>query len=193
MSKGDGNRAEGDDSEDGSDDEDEDEEGGFEDLETGEKHGGGAESPKANAEPEDMETERENNARRKEELKLRFEEEDREGFKNDKAIARREAEEGFDEDEWYDAQKALLKKQQDINKAEYEQLDEHQRTAVEGFRAGSYAKMVASRPSLHSISRPRCPLSSEGSRLSKGGLVSSRRALNAIDGTRKSSSPEIVS
>ncbi|KAI0152260.1 DUF663-domain-containing protein [Hypoxylon sp. NC0597] len=125
------------DDEDGEDDDDEGD-GEFEDLETGEQH---------KAEPEtaeSLEAERERNARRKEELKLRFEEEDREGFKNDKAIARREGgdNEEFGEDEWYDAQKALIQKQLDINNAEFEALDERQRVAVEGFKAGKYAKIV---------------------------------------------------
>ncbi len=125
------------------DDEDSEGDGVFEDLETGEKHGAQS-NPGPQAEPEDFEDERDKNARRKEELKLRFEEEDREGFNNPKAIARREGgdQDEFGEDEWYDAQKALMQKQLDINKAEYEALDERQRVTVEGFRAGNYAKMV---------------------------------------------------
>jgi ribosome biogenesis protein BMS1 len=93
---------------------------------------------------DDIEVEREKNARRKEELKLRFEEEDREGFNNDKAKARREGaeDEEFGEDDWYDAQKAQIQKQLNINKAEFELLDESQRVNVEGFRAGMYAKIV---------------------------------------------------
>ncbi|KAK4241950.1 hypothetical protein C8A03DRAFT_11829 [Achaetomium macrosporum] len=141
-----GNKDGGDDDEDGFGDEDEDDEGdgAFEDLETGETHGPEKGEDKGDQEPEmSLEAEREKNARRKEELKLRFEEEDREGFKNDKAIARREGgDQEFGEDEWYDAQKAMLQKQLDINKAEYEELDESQRIAVEGYRAGKYAKMV---------------------------------------------------
>jgi ribosome biogenesis protein BMS1 len=136
----------GDDDEDGFGDDDEDDEGdgAFEDLETGEAHGPEKAEEKGEEEPEvSLEAEREKNARRKEELKLRFEEEDREGFKNDKAIARREGgDQEFGEDEWYDAQKAMLQKQLDINKAEFEELDESQRIAVEGYRAGKYAKMV---------------------------------------------------
>jgi len=110
-------------------------------LETGEQHGGKEVAGTAEGGFED---ERENNARRKEELKLRFEEEDREGFMNDKAKARRDAgdTQEFGEDEWYDAQKALLEKQQSINKAEFENLDERQRAAVEGYKAGKYAKLV---------------------------------------------------
>ncbi|KAI2469969.1 DUF663-domain-containing protein [Annulohypoxylon bovei var. microspora] len=119
-------------------DEDDEGDGEFQDLEAGEQQ-------KAEPEPaESLEAERERNARRKEELKLRFEEEDREGFKNDKAIARREGgeDEEFGEDEWYDSQKALIQKQLDINNAEFEALDERQRVAVEGFKAGKYAKIV---------------------------------------------------
>ncbi|PKS08802.1 hypothetical protein jhhlp_003411 [Lomentospora prolificans] len=122
-------------------DEDDDDDGGFEDLETGEVHG-----KMDSEEPvEDLEAEREKNARKKEELKMRFEEEDREGFLNDKANARREAgttADEFGEDDWYDAQKAMIQKQLDINKAEFEQLDERQRVAVEGYKAGKYAKIV---------------------------------------------------
>ncbi|MBE3109999.1 MAG: hypothetical protein IMZ46_05705, partial [Acidobacteria bacterium] len=150
-------RVSGEDGEDGEDDEDEDLEGGesdfsglgddddegdgaFEDLETGETHG----KPEAK-EPEDLEAERRKNAERKEELKSRFEEEDREGFMNDKANARREAgvtADEFGEDEWYEAQKSMIQKQLDINKDEFEKLDERQRVAVEGYKAGKYAKVV---------------------------------------------------
>ncbi|KOS17863.1 Ribosome biogenesis protein bms1 [Escovopsis weberi] len=137
----------GDGDDDGDDDEDpfggdDDSEGDgeFEDLEA-------SGSPKE-AEPqsaEDIEAEREKNAKRKEELKARFEEEDREGFLNDKAKERREGggDAGeFGEDDWYDAQKAAIQKQLDINKEEFENLDERQRVAVEGHKAGRYAKLV---------------------------------------------------
>ncbi|RKU46230.1 Glycoside hydrolase 2 (Mannanase, beta-galactosidase) [Coniochaeta pulveracea] len=118
----------------GEEDEDDEGDGAFKDLETGEEHG---------PEQPTIEEEREKNAKRKEELKLRFEEEDREGFTNDKAIARREGDqEEYGEDDWYDAQKALIQKQLDINKAEFENLDERQRAAVEGYRAGKYAKII---------------------------------------------------
>ncbi|ENH65608.1 Ribosome biogenesis protein BMS1 like protein [Fusarium oxysporum f. sp. cubense race 1] len=112
--------------------------GVFEDLE--------AEGQQEPAQPtvEDIEAEREKNAKRKEELKMRFEEEDREGFLNDKANARREGGDvqEFGEDQWYEAQKAMIQKQLDINKEEFENLDERQRSAVEGYRAGKYAKVV---------------------------------------------------
>lgn len=114
-------------------DSDDEGDGAFEDLETGEEH-----------KPDDLEAERAKNAKRKEELKMRFEEEDREGFNNDKAKARQETgeDEEFGEDDWYDAQKARIQKQLDINKAEFELLEDSQRVNVEGFRAGMYAKIV---------------------------------------------------
>lgn len=129
-----------DDSDDDEEEEDSDDEGDgeFEDLEAEEAEA------KEDDKPDDLEAEREKNARRKEELKLRFEEEDREGFNNDKAIARREGgdEEEFGEDDWYDAQKATIQKQLDINKSEFEALDERSRINVEGLKAGQYAKIV---------------------------------------------------
>lgn len=120
------------DGEDGEDDDDEGD-GDFQDLEAGEEH-----------KAMDIDVEREKNARRKEELKLRFEEEDREGFNNDNANARRETgqDEEFGEDEWFDAQKAVIQKQLDINKSEFENLDERSRVSIEGYRAGKYAKIV---------------------------------------------------
>ncbi|KAK6224726.1 AARP2CN domain-containing protein [Colletotrichum tabaci] len=141
----DGEDGEDEDEFDGIDDEDEDDEGDgvFEDLETGEQHGGEDSVEHEPTEEEIFEQEREKNAKRKEELKLRFEEEDREGFMNDKANARREGgDQEFGEDDWYEAQKAVIQKQLDINKAEFETLDERQRAAVEGYRAGKYAKIV---------------------------------------------------
>jgi len=138
------------------DDEDDDEFGGlsegegdegdgaFEDLETGESFG--ADAAPTNNEENSLEAERERNAHRKEELKLRFEEEDREGFMNDKSNARKEGgaepQEEFGEDDWYDAQKAQLEKQQTINRAEFDRLDELSRVRVEGYKAGTYARII---------------------------------------------------
>ncbi|KAF2473014.1 ribosome biogenesis protein-like protein [Lindgomyces ingoldianus] len=117
--------------------------GEFEDLETGESFG-----PKQlHSRPDDtraQEEERLRNARRKEELKLSFEEEDREGFANNKAGVRKETgeEEEFGEDDWYDAQKAMIQKQLNINRAEFDQLDEMSRARVEGHKAGTYARII---------------------------------------------------
>ncbi|KAF9730895.1 hypothetical protein PMIN06_005835 [Paraphaeosphaeria minitans] len=121
--------------------------GEFEDLETGEKFGGKQATETATEEDGDatvaIEDEREKNAQRKEELKLRFEEEDREGFMNDKANARKDSgQEEFGEDDWYDAQKAQIQKQLDINRAEFDQLDTTSRIRVEGHKAGTYARVV---------------------------------------------------
>lgn len=113
--------------------------GEFEDLESGEKH-----SAPGNA--ENIEDERERNARKKEVLQARFEEEDREGFLNPKNTNRQtngQAEEHeYGEDEWYDAQKALLQRQQEINRKEFEDLDEATRVRAEGYKAGTYARLI---------------------------------------------------
>ena len=131
---------------DGEGDEDDEGDGEFEDLE----NAGDAGDDDGAKEGEDLETEREKNARRKEELKLRFEEEDREGFLNPKNANRdangKNEEREFGEDEWYDAQKALLQKQQDINRREFEELDESSRVRAEGYKAGTYARLV-----LHNV------------------------------------------
>ncbi|KAF2723369.1 DUF663-domain-containing protein [Polychaeton citri CBS 116435] len=125
---------------DGIDDEDEGD-GEFEDLETGEAQTGDEEPNEG-----DLEDEREKNARRKEELKMRFEEEDREGFLNPKNANReangRAEEQEFGEDQWYESQKALLQKQQDINRRAFEELDNATRVRAEGHKAGTYVRLV---------------------------------------------------
>ncbi|RMD41774.1 hypothetical protein DV735_g3344, partial [Chaetothyriales sp. CBS 134920] len=88
-----------------------------------------------------LEEERAKNAQRKEELKLRFEEEDREGFANGNSEIKT-TEQEFGEDEWYDAQKAMLQKQLDINRAEFDSLDPASRARAEGIKAGTYARIV---------------------------------------------------
>ncbi|KAL2861100.1 GTPase BMS1 [Aspergillus lucknowensis] len=131
-------------------DEDDEGDGAFEDLETGEVFDGieedeNNEDDSKNDDPEDLEAERARNAKKKEELRLRFEEEDREGFANSKDNSRQdgaEPDEEFGEDEWYDAQKAKLQKQADINRAEFETLDPTSRARAEGFKAGTYARIV---------------------------------------------------
>jgi ribosome biogenesis protein BMS1 len=113
-------------------------EGDFEDLEA-ERETEGETTP---ADPEaDLEAERSKNAKRKEELKLRFEGEDREGFGNTKNDTRPAPDE-FGEDDWYDAQKAALQKQVDINRAEFDMLDPQSRARAEGYKAGTYARIV---------------------------------------------------
>ena len=115
--------------------------GDFEDLEAEVNvHSGGiAEAPEIS-----IEEERAKNARRKEELQLRFEEEDREGFgrQGETGEVRLDTKEEFGEDDWYDAQKAQIQKQITINRAEFESLDLNSRVRVEGYKAGTYARIV---------------------------------------------------
>ena len=119
-------------------DESDEGDGDFEDLEAEPVANGNAipENPEA-----DLEAERLKNAKRKEELKLRFEEEDREGFANNKNDAKPAPDE-FGEDDWYDAQKAALQKQVEINRAEFGMLDPQSRARAEGYKAGTYARIV---------------------------------------------------
>ncbi|KAJ5720568.1 Ribosome biogenesis protein bms1 [Penicillium malachiteum] len=157
------------------DDEDEDDEGdgAFEDLETGEAFDGfddnddedGDEDDEDDdeAEPEgpvDLEAERERNAKKKEELKLRFEEEDREGFGNAKEGTRDGGDGEFGEDDWYDMQKAKMQKQLDINRAEFDNLDPSSRARAEGYKAGTYARIVLEKVPYEFVSKfsPRFPI-----------------------------------
>ncbi|KAJ5899253.1 ribosome biogenesis protein (Bms1) [Penicillium taxi] len=154
-------------------DEDEDDEGdgAFEDLETGDVFNGikdddeegDEDEDDEDAEPEgpvDLEAERERNAKKKEELKLRFEEEDREGFGNAKEGARDGGDGEFGEDQWYELQKAKMQKQLDINRAEFDTLDPASRARAEGFKAGTYARIVLEKVPYEFASKftPRFPV-----------------------------------
>jgi ribosome biogenesis protein BMS1 len=143
----------------GPEDDDDEGDGEFEDLETGETFGGAEDKDPATP---NIEEERERNAERKAEFKSRFEEEDRDGFLNDASQSRQEGkeEQEFGEDDWYDAQKAKLDKQQALNRAEFDQLDQLSRAKVEGYRAGTYARIIlADVPFEFSASfNPRHPL-----------------------------------
>lgn len=126
----------------GSESEGEEDEGDgeFEDLEAESK-----EDVQNAADPQvSLEAEREKNAKRKEELKLRFEEEDKEGFGKvqDKGGKGPDQEAEFGEDDWYEAQKAQIQKQLDINRAEFDSMDINSRIRVEGHKAGTYARIV---------------------------------------------------
>ncbi len=132
-----GANGEGSDAEDDEDGDESDEgNGDFEDLEAEANDDSGAKAELT------LNEERAKNAKRKEELKLRFEEEDREGFASAGKSDVKAAEQEFGEDEWYDAQKAMLQKQLDINKAEFGTLDPIARARAEGFKAGTYARIV---------------------------------------------------
>ena len=138
-SRGDGNHE-------GSEGDDDEGDGEFEDLEDGEP-GSMPVVPPAEAE-DSITAELERNARRKEELKLRFEEEDREGFGQRSspgpASGANADEQEFGEDDWYDAEKSEIQKQLTINQAEFDSLDARSRVRVEGHKAGTYAKLVLS-------------------------------------------------
>ncbi|KAL8687533.1 MAG: hypothetical protein Q9218_006324 [Villophora microphyllina] len=123
----------------GSDNDDGDGEEDFEDLEAEPKPNGVHKTAELS-----IEAEREKNAQKKEELKLRFEEEDREGFGkvNDKGQGDPSEEHEFGEDDWYEAQKAQIQKQLDINRAEFDSMDINSRVRVEGHKAGTYARIV---------------------------------------------------
>ncbi|KAF8423049.1 hypothetical protein EV426DRAFT_717705 [Tirmania nivea] len=119
--------------------------GDFVDLESGEKHEPNPKSPTTNQ--DSLEAEREANARKKAELRLRFEEEDREGLNKDRSGASGVAggEQEFGEDDWYAAQKAKLALQSQVNKAELSHLaDPAVRIRVVGHPAGSYVRIVLS-------------------------------------------------
>jgi len=112
--------------------------GDFEDLENGEQEDQNDDDKEEEEEkPLDLEAERAANSKRKEELRLRFEE--AEGGSDDGA-----SEKG--EETWGDQQKAKLQKQQEINKREFEGLDPESRVKIEGYLPGTYVRMV-----LHGI------------------------------------------
>ncbi|KAL2825210.1 hypothetical protein BDW59DRAFT_146616, partial [Aspergillus cavernicola] len=152
MSGEDGDDEDVDDAFDDAFDDDNEGDGAFEDLETGEVFNGieddknsDDDDAEENEKAEGLEAERARNAKKKEELRLRFEEEDREGFANSKDNSRQDGaglNEEFGEDDWYDAQKAKLQKQTDINRAEFESLDPASRARSEGLKAGTYARIV---------------------------------------------------
>ncbi|KAL5335485.1 hypothetical protein BJX70DRAFT_375133 [Aspergillus crustosus] len=158
----------GGDGEDDAFDEDDEGDGAFEDLETGEVFNGieddeDKEEEKEDNGPDDLDAERARNAKRKEELRLRFEEEDREGFANSKDNSRQDGadpNEEFGEDDWYDAQKAKMQKQTDINRAEFESLDPNSRARAEGYKAGTYARIVLEKVPCEFATKfnPRYPL-----------------------------------
>ncbi|KAL6719963.1 Glycoside hydrolase 2 (Mannanase, beta-galactosidase) [Lecanora helva] len=115
--------------------------GDFQDLEAGSVS---AENIVAQDSDASLETQREKNARKKEELKLRFEEEDHEGFGKNRELRldTGDANDDFGEDDWYDAQKAQINKQLTINRAELDSMDPNSRVRVEGYKAGTYARIV---------------------------------------------------
>lgn len=135
----------GEQNQDGDDDKYEDSEGGsdFEDLEKGDGDDSALEeqSDKANLEKTEedkaiksVEEQRAENAKKKEQMRLQF---DSDEEKEDEANVEDEAAES-----WYDRQKNRISKQLEINEAELADLDAVTRRQIEGFRAGSYVRLV---------------------------------------------------
>ncbi|CAK7904389.1 ribosome biogenesis protein Bms1p [[Candida] anglica] len=149
----------------GDDDEDEELYGDFEDLEGGDEENAPAEEDdddnssdedgddfadfdeeeqKAEmGEDEDVEDEnmtvdekRKLNAEKKAKLQVQFEEEEDREFGVDDPEGDNEA------DTWYEFQKNKMAKQLEINKAEFDEMDEATRLKIEGYKAGSYVKIV---------------------------------------------------
>ncbi|CCE83997.1 Piso0_004595 [Millerozyma farinosa CBS 7064] len=122
---------------------DEGDESGKEDAEEGES-GEGSDDDFADFEAEaekdenglTVEQERELNAKKKSQLAMQFEEEEDREFGVDDPEGDTEA------DTWYEFQKNKMAKQLEINKAEFEAMDEASRLRIEGYKAGSYVKLV---------------------------------------------------
>ena len=124
----------GDDGDDGEEGEDGEEGDDFADFEEEEEK---AENPDDNEDDDlDVEERRRLNAERKANLKLQFDEEEDREFGADDPEGPNEA------DTWYEMQKNKMAKQLEINKAEYDDMDEQTRTKIEGHKAGSYVKIV---------------------------------------------------
>lgn len=81
-----------------------------------------------------VEEERQQNMAKKEKLRLQFEMEEGENFKED------DPENEYDT--WYELQKAKIAKQLEINNAELENMPAEQRQRFEGYKAGSYVRIV---------------------------------------------------
>lgn len=83
-----------------------------------------------------VEEKRKLNAAKKAKLKMQFEEEEDREFGADDPEGDTEA------DTWYEFQKNKMAKQLEINRVEYEEMDPATRIKIEGYRAGSYVKVV---------------------------------------------------
>ncbi len=93
------------------------------------------------------------NAKKKEKLRLQFEAEE-----GGQEVGMNDFEN--EEDTWYDLQKAKTAKQLDINKAEFDAMDPATRSRIEGYRAGSYVRLVFEKvpPELIENFNPKFPL-----------------------------------
>lgn len=109
---------------------DHEEEGDFEDLEAEDKPDTAAESEDINeSKPLTLEEERALNAKKKEELAAKY----------DPSF---DQEEEKDEGNFYEKQKEEMNRQMMINRQEFEGEDPEVRAQIEGYRAGSYVRIV---------------------------------------------------
>ncbi|KAI5966056.1 BMS1 [Candida margitis] len=120
---------------DNDDDDDEDEGDDFADFDA-EEEAEGEDDALDKDENLTVEQKRQLNAAKKAKLKTQFEEEEDREFGADDPEGDTEAE------TWYEFQKNKMAKQLEINKAQYEEMDQQQRIKIEGYRAGSYVKIV---------------------------------------------------
>ncbi|KAL3235623.1 GTPase BMS1 [Nakaseomyces bracarensis] len=81
-----------------------------------------------------LEEEREQNAAKKEKLRMQFEMEEGDNFK--------ENDPENEYDTWYELQKAKIAKQLEINEKELQDMTAEQRLKIEGYKAGSYVRIV---------------------------------------------------
>ncbi|KAI8809900.1 hypothetical protein BJ742DRAFT_852387 [Cladochytrium replicatum] len=113
--------------------------GDFEDLETGAKHttaDGEASGSDAQATKTADEFDKEALARRKEELKRKFD------SKYDRTSDAEDSDEGAGGSNVYESAKAAMAKQAEVNSAEFANDDPELRAAVEGYRAGQYVRIL---------------------------------------------------
>ncbi|KAI7850342.1 hypothetical protein BDC45DRAFT_487971 [Circinella umbellata] len=104
--------------------------GDFEDLENGEEGAGQQEEEEVDPNMDPVEAERARIAKRKEQLRKKFDEE----YGDD--------EEGGPKLDFYEQRKAEIDKQLHVNRAEFEEDDPHTRAMVEGYRPGSYVRLL---------------------------------------------------
>lgn len=115
---------------------DEEEQKDQEGLEDSDENGSGNDMNDEDNENLSVTQRRELNAAKKAKLKLQFEEEE------DREFGAQDFEGDTEADTWYEFQKNKMAKQLEINKAQFDEMDAHTRVNIEGYRAGSYVKIV---------------------------------------------------
>ncbi|KAH3688654.1 hypothetical protein WICPIJ_000345 [Wickerhamomyces pijperi] len=120
----------------------------------GETNGDGSDDEEVFDPTLSLEERRSLNAKKKEKLRLQFEAEEGESMdaKNEDAMT--------EEETWYEMQKAKMAKQLEINRVEFSQMDANDRLRIEGYKAGSYVRIVFDNipPELIENFKPEFPL-----------------------------------